>query len=237
MPHNRYYLDTPFQEDQTVVVADEEFHHLTRVLRAKIGERVELVNGRWQLAQAKLVEMTKHEATLVLTQVTTAVRQKPPVILALGLTRMNHLEWTIEKGTELNAAAFWLFPGLLSEKKELKPTQTTRLNHLAIAAMKQCGRLDLPTIETKPPLLQWKPLQGTLLFGDPQGPYPWELELRSPLPEPIVIFIGPEGGFDHRETEYFHKSLSAIGLRLSPNILRAETASLTALSLIQQLIY
>jgi len=234
MPHNRYYLDAPFQEEQCVVIAGEEFHHLTRVLRAKIGQRVELINGRWQLAQTELVELTKHKATLHLIQVTTETRQKPPVILAQALTRMNHLEWIIEKGTELGASEFWLFPGRLSEKEGLTPTQSARLKHLAIAAMKQCGRLDLPEIEYKPPLLKWGPFPGTLLFGEPTGPYLWDFPLRPPLAEPIVIFIGPEGGFDGKESEFLCNTLKAKGIRLHSNILRAETASLTALSLIQQ---
>ena len=235
MPHHRYYLDKTFQKNDSVILVEDEFHHLSHVLRARSGDLVELVNGRGQLAQANLIEIKKHEATLHLVQVTEEMRCKTPLILAQALTRMNHLEWVIEKGTELGATAFWLFPGILSEKDQLSPTQLTRLSHLAIAAMKQCGRLDLPSIELKPPLLKWAPQTGTLLFGDlrEQTPYLWELSL-TPLSPPMILVIGPESGFDDREVEFLHNSLKANGMRLHPNILRTETAALVALSLIQK---
>ena len=236
MPHNRYYLDKLFQKNDTVVLAEDEFHHLSRVSRAQSGDLIELVNGRGQFAQAHLIELKKHEAKLHLIQVMEEISPKTPLILAQALTRMNHLEWILEKGTELNATAFWLFPGILSEKEQLSETQSARLTHLAISAMKQCGRLDLPSIESKPPLLKWSALPGTLLFGDPRekAPYLWELGLTPPLAPPIVLFIGPESGFDKREDEFLRNSLKAKGMRLHSNTLRAETASLSALSLIQQ---
>jgi 16S rRNA (uracil1498-N3)-methyltransferase len=236
MPHNRYFFDQPFQENATVVLAGDEFHHLCRVLRARTGDRIELINGRFQLAQADLIELKKREVELHLVQVTEQSERKAPLILAQALTRMDHLEWIIEKGTELGATAFWLFPGVLSEKEQLSATQWERLKHLAIAAMKQCGRLDLPAIERKPPLWKWGPLSGTLLYGDTREdiPYLWELPLTSPLSGPVIIFIGPESGFEGKECECLQNCLKAKGMRLHPNILRAETASLTALSLIQQ---
>jgi 16S rRNA (uracil1498-N3)-methyltransferase len=238
MPHSRYYIDTPLQEQGTVILSDDEFHHLSRVLRARVGDLVELINGRGQLAEGRITELKKQAAELRVVRLFEEPPQKPPLILAQALTRMNHLEWIIEKGTELNVTAFWLFPGILSEKDQLSETQSARLKHLAISAMKQCGRLDLPTIELKPPLLKWTPLQGTLLFGNlsEDTPYLWKLPLKKPLPAPVVLFIGPESGFDLREGEFLNNSLSANGIRLHSNTLRAETASLVALSLIQEYI-
>lgn len=237
MPHSRYYIDLPFEANQSVTLDKEESHHLLHVLRAQIEDRVELINGRGQLAQALLTKIEKHSATLFLTTLTTTP-PPPSLILALAISRMNHLEWVIEKGCELNATAFYLFPGLLSEKKDLSSSQIQRLKSLSIAAMKQCGRLDLPSIALHPPLLQWKPIDGTLLFGDtaPDVPYLWDLSLPTPLSSPVFIFIGPEKGFDPKERDFLFHSLKAKGIRLHPNILRTETAPLTALSLIQQLI-
>jgi 16S rRNA (uracil1498-N3)-methyltransferase len=236
MPHNRYFLDETFQENSTAVLSGDEFHHLSRVLRARIGDRVEMINGRGQLAKADVLELKKHEARLHLAQVSEESGPKTPLILAQALPRMHHLEWIIEKGTELGVTAFWLFPAIASEKEQLSETQSQRLKHLCIAAMKQCGRLDLPRIECKPPLLKWTPIPGTLLFGDAREntPYLWELHLASPLALPIVLLIGPESGLDHKECEFLHNCLKAKGIRLHSNTLRVETAALAALSLIQQ---
>lgn len=228
MPHNRFYLDAPLHD--TVTLSGDEFHHLS-VMRTKAGDEIELINGKGQLARARVTSLKKRDADLEVLEVKIE-KPKPPLILAQGLPRMNHLEWIIEKGTELGATSFWIFPGLLSEKKELSPSQATRLQSLSIAAMKQCGRLDLPTIEIKPALAQWKPVQGTLLFGslDEDAPYLWKLP--KPLASPVILFIGPESGFDARE-EATLKSLDAKGVRLNSNTLRTETASISALSLIQ----
>ncbi len=236
MPHDRFFIDAPFRKEETVSIEDAEWHHLVNVTRAKSGQSVDLVNGRGQLAHARLYQLNKKSADLLIEEVVESPRETTaPIILALALPRMNHLEWIVEKGTELNASAFWLFPGMLSEKSDLSPTQQQRLKHLSIAAMKQCGRLDLPKIEQKPPLLQWQPLPGTLVYGDvsPDAPYLWKLPRAA---APVILFIGPEKGFSPKEEAYLKNSLGAKGVRLHPNILRAETAPLVGLSLIQLII-
>ena len=235
MPHNRYYIDAPLALNESVTLSGDEWHHLTRVSRSRKGDVVELVNGKGQLAEASICDLRKNDAELLIETVTQKP-SPPPLILAQAIPRMNHLEWIIEKGTELGATAFWLFPGNLSEKETLSPNQLARLGHLCISAMKQCGRLDLPEILLMPSLAEWKPMQGTLLFGDTEedAPYLWDLSLIKPLPSPVFLFIGPEKGFDPKEVRFMQTALNAKGVKLHPNILRAETAPLAALALMQQ---
>lgn len=235
MPHDRFYIDTPFHLEESVSLEDTEWHHLVNVQRAKCGAAVDLINGRGQLAHAKIVALNKKSAELVIESIQEST-PPPSIILALALPRMNHLEWVVEKGTELNASSFWLFPGAQSEVSDLSPSKQQRLKHLSIAAMKQCGRLDLPSIEIKPPLMQWKAQPGTLLYGDvsPEAPPLWTLPRLSEYP--IVLFIGPEKGFSSKEESYLRDTLKAKGIRLHSNILRAETAPLVGLSLIQSII-
>ncbi len=235
MPHNRYYLDATFDQNTTLSLSGDEWHHL-RVLRSRQGEIVELINGRGQLAEAQIVALKKNDAELSICRITQEKTPPPPLILAQAIPRMSHLEWIIEKGTELNATAFWLFPGMLSEKDTLSDSQQARLKGLCISAVKQCGRLDMPEIIAKPPLAKWSPLEGTLLFGDTaeDAPYLWNTPLPKPHIAPIVIFIGPEKGLDPRERSFLLDTLKAKSVRLHRNILRAETAPLAALAQIQQ---
>ncbi len=230
MPHNRYFYPEDLAENALVTLSGEEGHHLVRVSRARLAEQIELVNGQGQLAKATIVSLSKQGAELSVDHVIQE-DARPPVILALGISRMNHLEWIIEKGTELDATAFWLFPGRLSEKDSLSDNQQERLRHLAIAAMKQCGRWDLPTIELKSPLLQWTPISGTLLFGDLADDAPFIGDLSISFKPPVIWFIGPEKGFDETERAFLLNSMKAKGVRLHRNILRAETAPLVALSI------
>jgi 16S rRNA (uracil1498-N3)-methyltransferase len=224
VPHNRFFLDAPLEENTSVVLTDDEWRHLALSHRAREGDRVELVNGRNQLALGRVSALRKNAADILIDSVSTEA-PKTPLILAQALPRMNHLEWIIEKGTELNATAFWLFPGDLSEKDSLSASQAARLKNLSLSAM-------------KPALTKWKPCEGTLLFGDiaEEAPYLWDLKLVLPLQSPLFFFVGPEKGFSTKEEDYLRNHLNAKGVRIHRNILRAETAPLVALTLLQPLL-
>jgi 16S rRNA (uracil1498-N3)-methyltransferase len=213
-------------------VTGKEFHHLN-VSRIRLKEKVELVNGKRQLAIGSVVQIGK---TCIQVEIVSVVTEgaKPSIVIAQGIAKMNHLEWIIEKATELNATKCWLFPGELSEKKGISDQQLHRLQALSITALKQCGRLDLPSIEIKPPLTQWQKTKATMFVGDPsiQNPFLWEIP-KHEFTSPIIVCIGPEKGLSDREKSYLISHLYAKPTRLHPNILRTETASLVALSLIQ----
>jgi len=227
MAENRFYLDAPLKEGSLVRLEGEEAHHLHRVMRRNEGDLVEIVNGRHQLAIAQVTQIEKRAVHLKLQEVNTTPPPPFQIILAQALLRPKNLDLVIEKGTELGATAFYLFPGERSEKQTLSSTQKERLRHLSISALKQCGRLDLPQILEKPPLTAWEKPEGTLLYGD--------LSSTSPLPSPTgdtLIFIGPEKGLSSAEEKILSNTFKASGIRLNSNILRAETAAICSLSLI-----
>lgn len=231
MPHNRFYAPNSLTQGSAAFLEEAEYHHLHSAMRAKPGDLVELVNGTGTLALARITSLEKKAVYLEIEQVLATETPPSALILALALTRPSHLEWAIEKGTELGASAFWLFPGLLSDKSELSPSHQLRLNNLMIAALKQCGRLHLPELLLKPRLTEWDPFPGIPLIADtdPNAPYFWDLpSLPSP---PWVWFIGPEKGFHPREVVHLKEVLQATSARLHPYVLRTETAPLVALSL------
>lgn len=232
MPQNRYFLDSPFHVPSDVLLTDEEAHHLNRVMRNKEGDKVELINGRCQLATAVVLGVEKKGIRLRLLAITEQDRPPRTLIICQAFPRFNRLETLVEKGTELGMTALWLFPGQLSEKKELSSTQLTRLKGIAVAAMKQSGRLDLPPLMIHPPLDQWKHLEWPAYFGDlnPEAP-PLLSVLNQEAPDNLLFFVGPEAGLNSVEENHLRR-LQAKGVRLHTNILRAETASLTALSVI-----
>lgn len=227
MPQDRFYAGVPFSEGSTIELQDEEFHHLTRVMRVKEGETIELVNGQGELAAAVFVEQKKKSAVLEI-QTVTAGKPTQPLILAQAIPRLNRLDIIVEKGTELGMTELWLFPGALSERKEFSATQMERLQTIAISAMKQCGRLFLPLIRYFPSM-QKCPLQGhALFFGDlsPQAPS----LINMPKPKSSVIFIGPEKGLAEEEIEWLIQN-HALGVKLHDNILRTDTAAIVSLAL------
>lgn len=233
MPAERFYINAPLTEGASVFLEDQEFHHLAHVMRGVEGEQVELVNGCGFLSQARIERIEKKRAQLIVTSLSYVPKNSFKLILAQAIPRLNRLDFIVEKGTELGMDELWLFPGELSERKNLTESQLERMQAVAVAAMKQCGRLYLPLLCLKKPLKNWELQELPLYFGDtdPSAPiFEKSWKLKSSL-EGVIFVIGPESGLTAKETESL-KSLKALGVALHPNILRTDTAALTALSLI-----
>lgn len=233
MPAERFYIKTPFRDEQELTLEGDEFHHLAHVMRLNEGDEVELVNGQGFLAHATLLRREKKKALFSIQNVSHEEEPSKTLILAQALPRINRLDFIIEKGTELGVTEFWLFPGQQSERKILTDHQIERLVGQTIAAMKQCGRLYLPSIQIKPSLDKWneKPSIPTY-FGDLSESAEPFLKKHSPK-ESCLFFIGPEAGFSEKEKGLMVQ-LGAMGVKLHQNILRTDTAALVALSLMSQ---
>ena len=236
MPADRFFTPNLFAMDQLASLDGKEFHHLKNVTRTKPGEQVEVVNGLGELAVAVVEEVERHHATLRILKLDKSPPPRYTIILAQAIPRIQRLDFILEKGTELGLTEFRLFPGDRSERKSLTEHQLERLRALTVAAMKQCGRLYLPTLSVAPPLAKWKPLTGSPFFGDlaPEAPTFFSEWQQHPPREEIVFFIGPESGFSGEEELLLHQ-LGAKGVKLHHNILRTDTAALTSLSLISQM--
>ncbi len=220
MPHDRFFVDTSFVADQHIDLKEESRH--LKVMRIRPGEEIQLVNGRNQIAHARLSD----EKTAKIVSI--EEKEPPfPIILCQAIPRLNRLDTLVEKCTELGMTELWLFPGKKSEKKNV-PLE--RLKKITIAAMKQCGRFDLPKIEVKPPLNQWEKLPYPAYFGDVCESAPPFLSILEKK-EGICVFIGPEAGFTPEEESHL-KTLGVQGVKLHPWILRTDTAAIAALSLI-----
>jgi 16S rRNA (uracil1498-N3)-methyltransferase len=224
MPTDRFFVACPsFFKGQNVQLESSEHHHLFHVMRATLNQEVDLINGNHQLAKARIRTLTKERATLTIETVQN--REPPPFFcLAQALPRQPRLEYILEKATELGAREIWLFPAENSEKKSLSKNQEERLKHILISALKQCGRLDLPTLIEKPSLSKWPPFSHPLYFGDLHPDLPL---LSQKLRCPCTFIIGPEKGFSLKEKESL-KKIHAKPIRLSPHILRVDTAAIAA---------
>src|SRR5262245_8638445 len=135
MPHSRFFLNTLFEKEREVSLSGEEAHHLWHVMRKREGEIVELVNGSYQLAKAKILFYEKKGIRLQLLDVLEKSPLPTSLVLCQAIPRMERLERIVEKGTELGMSELWLFGGQLSEKKEVNTAQLKRLEAIAIAAM------------------------------------------------------------------------------------------------------
>ncbi len=225
MPAERFFTRCPLHE--TIHLDGPEFHHLVRVMRIRVGEEVELVDGKGALAKAKLVSIDKHKASLHVISCHCNPVDPPQIILAIPLMRPAKLELVIEKCTELGADAFWIYPAQHSDKEQLSSNQMERLSHICIAAMKQCGRLDLPAIEVLSHFSHLLQTKYPIYFGDTRPN-----AKRKILQTPLILITGPEKGFSESELKLLDQK--AEGTRLHRYILRAETAPIAALCSIEK---
>ena len=217
MPIERFYISQKLEGELRLV--GTELHHL-HVVRGKVGNEVELVNGRGSLAKARIVDLSRKEATLEVLETNNFPVPNPRLNLAIPLMRPSKLELVIEKCTELGAGRFYLYKAEYSEKKELSKHQKERLNLIAISAIKQCGRLDLPEIQDSHSLKELMNLDFPIFLGEPTS------HSKVSFPEKILFVTGPEKGFSNQES----KLLNSHGkhVTLSPYILRAETTPIAA---------
>lgn len=227
MPQDRFFIDAPFSQHQTVALEDVEFHHLVNVMRIKEGETVELVNGEGQLASAAVLQIGKKNALLKIASLKNQPKEKLALVLAQALPKANRLDFILEKGTELGMTELWLFPGKLSEKKEIN---LARAKQVMIAAMKQSGRLFLPKLHFFPSLEKCPVKTLQPYFGDLSEEAPPLLSAYQ-KGRSSGIFIGPEKGFSKEEIEWLKKQGSQ-GVKLNGNILRTDTAAIAAVALI-----
>jgi len=234
MPIHRHFIDHPLSEGDRLPLSQEESRHLYKVVRARIGDTIELTNGRGELASASVVELEPSAAFVRIETVEKQKARRPRLILAQAVPRLPKLDLIVEKGTELGVDAFWLFPGEQSEKKRpLGPHPMQRLERIAIAALKQSGRLFLPEIEWVPPISEWSHLPNLSFYGAlDAGAAP----LLDQLPhshhiEEIAVVIGPESGFTPSEAAALER-LGARATSLHTNTLRTETASIAAFAIV-----
>lgn len=229
MPEDRFYTKEKLSKSD-VLLQGEELRHIA-VMRMKEGENVELINGKGELAEARVISLGKKEARLEVT----SVQHKPPsfpLILAQAIPRPSRLDVILEKGTELGMTKLILFPGEHSEKTSFTQEQLQRIEKVLIAAIKQCGSLWLPEVEIAPPLLKWQELPCTSYFGDfREGAMTLHSAWVKKPPEKGALFVvGPEKGLTEREEKHLEE-LGAVGVSLHKNVLRTDTAPLCALSL------
>ncbi len=234
MPAERFYTKESLYSGQTITLENDEFHHLSHVFRIKAGEVISLVNGKGALALGSVANINKHHATISIDSVEEYELPKLEIILAQAFPRQPRLEYIVEKSVELGATKIWLFPGDFSEKKDISASGQERIQHILISSLKQCGRLFLPELVIQPKLSFWKKDQLPTLsfFGDirPSSPHFLTLLLQKKS-SPLLIAIGPEKGFHHKEVHYMEQTLAMQGVHLHDNILRTDTAAIASLAL------
>lgn len=224
-----------------VVVRDpQEIHHILRVLRARIGDRVECLDGRGSRYEGSVIRCARREIVIGLDH-----RGPEEVVLPLQLTlaqaliRAERFEWLIQKATELGVTRV---APLMTKRTVIRPMversehKLLRWRRIAKEASKQCGRPNLPSIDPPQPLEGFLPtLQGSdaliaTLSGEPRPLAEALKPMRTQAS--LAILIGPEGDFTREEVACAERC-GALPVSLGSLTLRSETAALAMLAIVR----
>ena len=231
----RLYSQQRMTIDQKLALDKSACNYLASALRMTEGQEIYLFNGEGGEYKAEILSLNKNKGDALITQFVAVDRESPLQIhLAIGISRGDRMDWLVQKATELGVTEI---TPLFTEHGEvrLKPDRLeNKLRHfekIAINAAEQCGRLDVPAINTPLSLDAFlaQETNAKRLLLEPGGEQ--RLTASQTLTD-IQLLIGPEGGFSEQEVAQARASNCEI-MRLGPRVLRTETAPVAALAILQ----
>jgi 16S rRNA (uracil1498-N3)-methyltransferase len=231
---DQFFVDKNDVYGMTLILRGEECKHLSRVLRKKVGDHILATDGANTLYEAAIVRVDREEVECDIVDTKTGVNEpKTEIALAVSLLKNPaRIDFLVEKAVELGVRT--VIP-LSCERTIPRHEKHTRLEKIALAAMKQCGRCYLPKITD---LMEFDILvshaQGYALRLIPhekteQSQFVGAVMQHHNNVKSVLLMVGPEGGFTEREIE-LATSHQFIPISLGPRRLRTETAALSALS-------
>jgi 16S rRNA (uracil1498-N3)-methyltransferase len=236
----RFYVPQPQIEKGVLKVEGEEVKHIRKVLRLKAGDEITVFDGLGKEFEGTIVEEGLSSVVIRIQNVYSSKRDSPlEVTLAQSLLKGEKMDYLIQKATELGVKEIIPFLSSRSVPRLEKPRRLKRHHRwerIAIEASKQCGRGVVPKIESlqdySDMLRMASPNTLRLILWEREGIKLKEILERSKERKKIFFIIGPEGGFSQGEVEEA-KRAGFIPVTLGRRILRAETASLCFLSILQ----
>jgi 16S rRNA (uracil1498-N3)-methyltransferase len=231
----RLYVAAPLAEGAEVALSSEQTNYLVNVLRLKAGARALLFNGRDGEFGAVLAAGSRKTAALRVTAQTRAQETPPDVDYLFAPLKHARLDYVAQKAVEMGARS--LRP-ILTRRTQVQRLNLERLKANAIEACEQCGVIWMPEVGALATLdrtlAEW-PRERLLVFCDEDATQESPLEALSKADAPggVGLMIGPEGGFDGRERAAILALPRVLRLSLGPRVLRADTAAVAALALIQ----
>jgi 16S rRNA (uracil1498-N3)-methyltransferase len=230
----RLFVDAPLAQDGRIELDRDQSNYLGNVLRLAAGAEVLAFNGRdgeWQAA----IEGRKRPDGLVILQQTRPQDRLPDLAYVFAPLKHARLDYMVQKAIEMGAAS--LQP-VLTRFTQASRVNTERMRANVVEAAEQCGILSIATVAEPMPLerfLGQRAAGRLLIFCDEAA------ELENPIQslqgaratEGIDVLIGPEGGFAEEERALLLRQPKILRLALGPRIMRADTAAVAALALVQ----
>ena len=227
MSNIRLYFSKSLSNNLTDTLDKSQSHYVNKVMRVKENEVFSLFNnsGEWE---AKILNITK---SIVEFNVRKQLRQKEntkELWLAFSPIKSNYFNFMIQKATELGVTKF--LP-VIFERTIVRKINKERLEKVIIEAAEQSNRITVPLIEDPQKLKSFLNNDMDLIFTD-LNTTNTKIDIKNLTTKPTCVIIGPEGDFSEQEREEILKFKGVQPIKINENILRSETAVISALSII-----
>lgn len=236
----RIYLPITQTKEGQISITGEKARYLTSVLRCRKGDELIIFDGEGNCLRTSILKADRREViTAILEKFLCNTESSLNIILIQGLLKGEKMDVVIQKTTELGVRE--IIPAVTSRSQLRETRKVTRWRKIAEEASRQSGRTTIPVIH--------EPVEFSLLFAVhssqslnglvfyEEGGMKLSEAISSLIPRPssLFVFIGPEGGFTKEEVN-LAKEKGLIVTSLGKRILRAETAAISAVTLLQFLL-
>ena len=227
MSNIRLFYRESLSINLTASLDKSQSHYVSKVMRIKENEVFSLFNsgGEWEV---KILSIAK---SIVEFNVTKQLRQKEnfkEVWLAFSPIKSNYFNFMIQKATELGVTKF--LP-IIFDRTIVRKINKDRLEKIIIEAAEQSNRITVPIIEEPQKLENFLSNDMDLIFTD-LNTTNTKIDVKKLTTKPTCVIIGPEGDFSEEEREKILKFNDVQPIKINENILRSETAVISALSII-----
>ena len=234
----RLFVDASLKGGETVALARDQSNYLGNVLRLAAGDGVLVFNGRDGEWQAEIAGRKRPDSLTIRLQ-TRAQDHLSDIAYVFAPLKHARLDYMVQKAVEMGASS--LQP-VLTRHTQVARVNGERMRANVIEAAEQCGILGLADVKDPVPLehfLTQRSTERLLVFCDEAADMAdpvQALKSLTPISAGIDVLIGPEGGFAAEEREMLLRQPKVARLALGPRILRADTAAVAALALVQAIL-
>ena len=230
----RLFVETPLDAGVAQEATTEQFNYLANVLRMTDGTEILLFNGRDGEWKARLSFPSRKKIALTPLKQTRSQPPAPDLHYLFAPLKIGRMDYLVQKAVEMGAG---LLQPVMTQHVQGKIHNTEKLRANAIEAAEQCGILSLPEVaepvKLRDMLETWH-RDRRIIYCDEgdagQNPLP---VLQSITERRLALLVGPEGGFSEEERELLRSLAFITPIPLGPRILRADTAAVAALAVIQ----
>ncbi|MDB5570613.1 MAG: Ribosomal small subunit methyltransferase [Hyphomicrobiales bacterium] len=233
----RLFVEADLAANARAPLTREQSNYLVNVLRLRDGDALHAFNGRDGEWRVRLSMESRRDAVLVAEEMVRA--QEPAGDLRYLFAPLKHarLDYMVQKAVEMGASR--LAP-VMTRRTQAQRVNLERMRANAVEAAEQCGVLSIPEVDEtqklEKALQDWDPARK-LIFCDedapPGDPVARLREIAGAAAPPLAVLIGPEGGFDEGERRMLLACPFVVCISLGPRILRADTAAVAALAVVQ----